>query len=178
MDPNIKTAQAAKKTDFDLLKDVTCELAWIAQILPTDIGIQVKDGIVTLSGVIDSWPRRRAAQEAAHHVAGVLDVANNLDVRLPGCADRADSEIARVVRQALEWDELAPHRHIRTTVTHGFVTLEGVVATSDQRMAAERTVKRLTGVRRVDNQLAVEAGEACAAADLPQPSWWTRRRPP
>jgi osmotically-inducible protein OsmY len=159
MDRNIKAAQAAKKTDLDILQDVTCELAWIAQILPTEIGIQVKDGIVTLSGTIDSWPKRRAAQEAAHHVAGVLDVANDLDVKLPGSADRTDTEIARAVRHALEWNEQVPHLGIRTTVAHGIVTLEGVVVTPDQRTAAEGIVTRLAGVRRVDNQLEVEAAE-------------------
>jgi osmotically-inducible protein OsmY len=152
----IKTAPALNKSDFDILQDVSCELAWVAQIPPTEIGIQVKDGIVTLSGTIDSWPKRRAAQEAAHRVAGVLDVANDLDVKLPGDAERTDTEVARAVRQALEWSELVPHERIRTTVTHGTVTLEGTVPTWNQRVGAERAVEHLMGVRRVDNQLEVE----------------------
>jgi osmotically-inducible protein OsmY len=165
MSQPIKTAPTAQKTDFDILQDVTREMAWDARLVPTEIGIQVQDGIVTLSGTIDSWPKRRAAQDAAHRVAGVLDVANDLEVKLPGDTRRTDTEIARAVRQALEWDVMVPHEQIRTTVAHGVVTLEGTVSHWRDRADAERAIERLMGVTHVNNQIDVEP---CEELDIDQ----------
>jgi osmotically-inducible protein OsmY len=91
-----------KKTDSQLQDDVLRELRWDTHIVETEVGVEVNDGIVTLSGTVDSWPARLAVQAAAHRVSGVLDVANEIHVKLPSSSERTDSDIARTVRAALE----------------------------------------------------------------------------
>jgi len=144
------------KTDGDIQDDVACELAWDTRISPTEIGIQVKDAVVTLTGTVDSWAKTRAAEEAAHRVKGVLDVANDLVVKPAGSSQRTDTEIAAAVRHALEWDVTVPDQAIQSTVSHGMVTLEGVVAHWSERMDAERAVERLAGVKRVANRIQIK----------------------
>jgi osmotically-inducible protein OsmY len=159
MSQAIATPPTGKKTDSDILHDVARELAWDTRISPTEIGLQVKDAVVTLTGTVDSWAKLRSAQEAAHRVAGVLDVANDLAVKPAGSAERTDTEIAQAVRRALEWDVLVPHQHIRSTVAHGTVMLEGTVTHWSQRFDAERAIERLAGVKRVANRIEVEPDE-------------------
>ncbi|HMF42050.1 MAG TPA: BON domain-containing protein [Polyangia bacterium] len=149
----------AKKTDSDIQHDVACELAWDAGIAANEIGIQVQNGVVTFTGTVDSWAKLRAAQDAAHRVAGVLDVANDLVVRPIGSAARTDTEIARAVRQALEWDVLVPDHQITSTVAHGTVALEGAVSRWQQRSDAERAIERLAGVKRVLNRIEITPTE-------------------
>jgi osmotically-inducible protein OsmY len=96
-----------------------------------------------------------AAQEAAHRVTGVLDVANDIKVKLPGDLVRTDTEIAQAVRRALEWDALVPHERIQSTVSNGWVTLQGTVDTWTQREDAERAVQNLVGVRGVSATMTV-----------------------
>jgi osmotically-inducible protein OsmY len=157
--------QPRTKTDSDILRDVACELAWDTRISPTEIGLQVKDAVVTLTGTVDSWAKLRSAEEAAHRVHGVLDVANDLDVKLPGNGHRTDTEIAAAVRRALEWDVTVPEESIRSTVSHGMVTLEGVVAHWSERADAERAVERLAGVKRVANRIEIKPTRDVDVAD-------------
>jgi osmotically-inducible protein OsmY len=145
-----------KKTDEDIKQDLAREFAWDTRVSPKEIGVQVKNGVVTLAGTVDSWAKVRAAAEAAHRVLGVLDVANDLVVSPPGGAHRSDADIAQAVRHALEWDVTVPDRQIHSTVTGGIVTLEGIVASWSQRADAERAVERLTGVKRVANAIKIE----------------------
>ena len=109
-----------------------------------------------LSGTVDSWTGRLAAQEAAHRVAGVLDVANEVKVKLPGSGERDDTDIAVAVRRALEWDVLVPQDRIQTTVSNGVVTLEGGVDYWSQFDDAARCVRNLAGVREVKNRIVVD----------------------
>jgi osmotically-inducible protein OsmY len=148
--------QLLKKTDAQIQDDVLRELRWDTRVAETDVGVEVDDGIVTLTGTVDSWPARVAAQEAAHRVAGVLDVANDIHVVLPSSSERTDTDIARTVRAALEWDLQVPHERIMTTVTDGVVTLEGTVDYWSEHDDAARAIRNLPGVREVRNQLVVE----------------------
>ena len=148
----------SRKNDQDIKADIAREFAWDARVAATDIGVQVKNGIVTLAGTVDSWAKVRAAAEAAHRVLGVLDVANDLVVNPPGGAHRSDADIAQAVRHALEWDVTVPDRQIRSTVSAGNVTLEGTVGGWSERADAERAVERLTGVKRVVNEIKIEPG--------------------
>jgi osmotically-inducible protein OsmY len=153
------TLPPAKKTDTEIQHDVARELSWDTRLAPTDVGIIVKNGVVTLAGAVDSWAKVRAAEEAAHRVRGVLDVANDLEVKLAGSGRKTDSEIAEAVRRALEWDVTVPHERIQSTVSHGMVTLEGTVSYWNQRTDAERAVERLAGVKRVLNRIEVRPSE-------------------
>jgi osmotically-inducible protein OsmY len=143
------------KTDAQIQKDVLEELKWDTRVKETDIGVQVKDGIVTLTGTLDSWTARMAAQEAAHRVGGVLDVANDLKVLPWTSFKKTDSDIAKAVRHALEWDVCVPDEKIRSTVSDGVVTLEGSVDLWTQHDDAGRAVRNLAGVREVRNLIAV-----------------------
>jgi osmotically-inducible protein OsmY len=143
------------KSDQRIQQDVLTEFRWDARINPTEVGVQVCDGIVALSGTIDSYAKKLAAGDAAHRVAGVLDVVNDLVVAPPHSHARQDQDIARAVRHTLEWDVLIPNERIRTTVSQGFVTLEGELDRWLQRLDAERAVERLAGVRGVYNRISI-----------------------
>jgi len=145
----------ARKTDTDVRNDVLSELAWDSRIDEKQIGVQVDQGIVTLGGTVEDLATSAAAVEAAHRVAGVRDVANELQVKSVQSAHLTDTDIAKAVRHALEWDALIPDKEIRSTVTAGTVLLEGVVTTPIEREEVEQVVRRLKGVRRLDNRLQV-----------------------
>jgi osmotically-inducible protein OsmY len=145
-----------KKTDAQIQHDVIEELKWDMRVKETDIGVEVKSQVVTLTGRVDTWAERLAAQEAAHRVSGVLDVANDVRVKPPLGFERSDTDVAQAVRTALEWDVFVPHERIRTTVSNGVVTLEGTVNFWGQFEDAARAIRNLAGVREVDNLIAVE----------------------
>jgi osmotically-inducible protein OsmY len=128
------------------------------------VGIQVNRGVVTLTGTVENWGKVRAAEEAAHRARDVFDVANELVVRSAEPDARSDAEIARAVRQALEWDVTVPDARIRTTVTKGVVTLVGSVSEWRQRLDAERAIEGLRGVKRVANHIEVAPPEEMDAA--------------
>jgi osmotically-inducible protein OsmY len=132
------------------------ELLWDARVDEKKVHVDVDRGVVTLTGVVDSYPKRIAAQEAAHAVAGVLDVANDIRVEIRGSHTRTDTEIAEAVREALRWSVVSPADHVQTTVSDGFVTLSGEVDGQWQRTAAERAIEHLAGVRGVINRIAIK----------------------
>lgn len=145
-----------KKTDSEIQQDVLRELKWDTRVEETDVGVEVDAGVVTLSGTVSSWGKRHAAAEAAHRVRGVLDVANDVVVKMPGMPGRTDTEVAHAVRNALVWDVFVPDTRIRSTVSDGVVTLDGEVETWTQAEDAERAVRNLTGVRSVMNLISIK----------------------
>jgi osmotically-inducible protein OsmY len=151
--------QTTTRTDADIQRDVLNELKWDTRVDETEIGVSVQQGIVTLTGWISSWGKKIAARDAAHRVRGVLDVADDLEVRWPGTPGKTDAEIAQAVRHALEWDVFVPHQRIRTTVTKGLVTLEGEVDFESQRLAAARAIRNLEGVAAVTNTIRLVPAE-------------------
>jgi osmotically-inducible protein OsmY len=111
--------------------------------------------VATLTGSVASYAQKFAAQEAAHRVIGVLDVANDIEVNPSDGFVRSDTELARAVRSALEWDALVPDDQIQSTVSDGWVTLEGEVNYWRERTDAERAIRRLTGVVGVINKITI-----------------------
>lgn len=148
-------ALAMVKSDAQIQQEVYRELKWDTRVDETDVGVEVDHGIVTLTGTVHSYPTRLAAQQAAHQVHGVLDVVNDLAVKLPGSTYKNDTDLAAAIRRALEWNVVVPDEHIRTTVSHGWITLEGEVESWTQRDDAERAIRRLTGVVGITNKLDV-----------------------
>ena len=144
------------KNDVDLQRDVFDELKWEPAVHSTDIGVIVKDGVVTLEGVVDSYPEKWAAERAAKRVSGVKALALELEVKLPGSGKQTDADIAEAAENALKWDVLVPQDRIKVTVEKGFLTLEGQVDWEFQRSAAKRAVQYLTGVKGVANEITVE----------------------
>lgn len=144
------------RTDEQIQSDVLAQLKWDARVQPNEIGVVVKDGVVTLTGWVDSFAKKWAAEEAAHRVRGVKAVANEIEVRLPVFAERSDADIAAAAVRALEWDALVPIDKIDVTVSKGWVTLKGEVEWQYQKEDAERVVRRLAGVKGVINLITVK----------------------
>ena len=141
-------------TDEEIQKDVLAELKWDAQVQPNEIGVSVKDGVVTLTGWVDSYLKKWAAEDAAHRVGGVKAVANDIEVKL--LSERTDADIAEAAIRALQWDASVPADKIQVTVSKGWVTLKGEVNWNFEKQDAERVVRRLTGVKGVSNLITVK----------------------
>ncbi len=156
-------ALATAKSDSQVKADVLEELRWDPNVDETEVGVQVKSGLVTLTGSIGAYAKKLAAIEAVHRVQGVLDVVDEMKVKIPSVWERTDRDVADAVRHALKWDVFVPDDRIKTTVAGGVVTLQGSVDTWMQRYDAERAVQRLTGVTAVVNQITVAAPAVDAA---------------
>ena len=144
-----------RRSDNDLKQLILRELKWDSRVCWGNINVEVKDAVVTLSGSVPSYAQKIAAQEAAHRVMGVFDVANDIEVKPVDRLARVDMEIASAVRNALDWDALVPDGLIRSTVSDGWVTLEGEVNYGRERTDAERAIRRLAGVIGVNNQITI-----------------------
>src|SRR5437868_10365138 len=149
------TVVRGARTDEEIQRDVRNELKFEPRVQPNEIGVVVKDGVVTLTGWVDSYAKKWAAEEAAHRVRGVLAVANDIEVRLPTAAERTDADVAAAAVRALEWDAAVPVDKLDITVSKGWVTLRGEVEWQYQKQDAERVVRRLQGVRGVSNLITV-----------------------
>jgi len=143
------------KTDAQIQKDVLEELLWDTRVKATDVGVEVDKGVVTLTGTLNSYAKKLAARDAAHRVAGVLDVADDTQVIPPSSFRRTDTDVAEAVRQALTWSALMSQERIQSTVTAGFVTLEGEVDNWNERLEAETAIRNLHGVKGVLNRIRV-----------------------
>jgi len=144
------------RTDSQIQADVLAELRFEPRVQPNEIGVAVKDGVVTLTGYVDSYLKKWATEQAAHRVRGVKAVANDIEVRLPSSSERTDGDIAKAAVQALEWDAFIPTDKVKVTVSKGWVTLEGEVDWQFQRLDADRVVRRLTGVKGVSNLIVLK----------------------
>ena len=160
--------------DLALQARVMEELAWDPAVDPAQIGVAARHGVVTLSGIVESFAAKAAAERAAGRVRGVRAIATEIEVRLPADHHRADAEIAERALRLLEWDVEVPHERIRLRVEHGLVTLTGEVGYHFQRAAAEADLRRLGGVRGVTNLIRVVPAEAPAV----EPTWCAGRSRP
>lgn len=142
--------------DNILKHQILDELTFEPSIDPAEIGIIVKDGIVTLTGQVDSFAQKLAAEKAVKRVRGVRGVAEEIEVRIPSSLKRTDADIARVALNALEWDIQVPNERVKVKVEDGWVTLEGEVAWDFQKRAAADAMRYLTGVSGVFNLITVK----------------------
>jgi osmotically-inducible protein OsmY len=141
------------RSDSDIKRDVEAELKWHPNIDATDIGVTVNNGVVTLAGFVRSYNEKLDAEAAAKRVSGVLGVANDIEVRLPNIDRRPDPEIARDAVAAIRHRLPVAAEDIKVTVEEGRVTLEGEVEWHYQREGAERAVRRIKGVKSVNNRI-------------------------
>jgi osmotically-inducible protein OsmY len=144
------------KSDSELQKDVLAELQWEPSVKANDIGVIVKDGVVTLTGNVDSFSEKWESEHAALRVSGVRAAANEIEVKLPGDYERTDEDIALEVTSALKWNSLVPEKRIRAVVEDGWVTLKGEVEWLYQKSSAETAVRHLIGVRGVINEVTIK----------------------
>lgn len=145
-----------KKNDVQIQKDVMEELRWQPFLSSSDIGVAVKNGIVTLSGIVDSYSKKFTAEKAAKKVGGVKAVALDLQVGSSPTYRKTDAEIAAAVLQALKWHSAIQEEKIKIEVENGMVTLEGEVEWEYQRNAPKTAIQNLTGVRDVINLIKVK----------------------
>ncbi|HEX7967445.1 MAG TPA: BON domain-containing protein [Stellaceae bacterium] len=139
------------RSDDDIKRDVEDELRWDPDIDATDIAVAVKSGVVALTGFVKSYAQKFEAEDAAKRVAGVVGVANDIEVRLPAIDERPDPDIARDAVQAIKTRLPVSWENIKVTVSKGWVTLEGEVEWNYQREAAENAVRWVKGVKGVTN---------------------------
>jgi osmotically-inducible protein OsmY len=144
------------KTDHQLQLDVLAELSWEPSVNAEDIGVEVKDGIVTLAGHVSSYAEKVDAERATMRVSGVKALAVEMDVKLTGSSTRNDVDIARSVDNVLQWSTYLPGKSIKIKVESGQVTLSGEVSWEFQRQAAVGAVRYLMGVKGVNDQLIIK----------------------
>jgi len=138
-------------TDLSLREDVERELSWEPIVRSAEIGVAVRDGVVMLTGSVDSYAVKRAAERAAARVRGVKALSSELEVKPAVSLGRSDPDIAWSAANVLAWNALVPAERIRVAVSQGWVTLEGTVDWRFQRTAAEDAVAELAGVVGVTN---------------------------
>jgi osmotically-inducible protein OsmY len=144
------------RSDLDIKRDVEAELQSNPDIDATDIAVAVRNGVVTLTGYVRSYAQKWEAEQTAKRVAGVVGVANDIEVRLPIFNQRPDPEIARDAVAAIQNELPYSSDHIRVVVKDGWVTLEGSVEWNYQRERAEAAVRRLRGVKGVANLIQLQ----------------------
>jgi osmotically-inducible protein OsmY len=144
------------KSDSQLKKDVESELEWDPVVKANNIGVATKDGVVTLTGHLDSYAEKYAAERAVQRVQGVKGLAVELDVRLGAGAKRTDADLASAAESALRWHALVPEDRVKVMVEKGWVTLSGEVDWEYQRNYAMKAVRPLTGVLGVTNSMTVK----------------------
>ena len=144
------------KTDIQIQQDVMAELKWEPKVNAAHIGVEVKGGVVTLSGHVDSFAEKWNAEEAAKRVSGVKVMAVELDVVLPGSSKINDTEIAKEALNALKWSVYNIADAVSIKVEDGFVTLTGELPWNFERVSAENSVRYLKGVRGVYNLINIK----------------------
>jgi len=161
------------KRDADLHRDLLEALEWDPCIRQAEIGIAIKDGVVTLTGCVDSYAQKFAAQHAAARVRGVEAVVEQIRVRLPNENECTDTALAHMIVDALRREIQVPEERVTAMVANGWITLGGEVEWQYQRTAAERAVVGFAGVKGITNLISVKP-QSVATYDI---SHWIRNSP-
>lgn len=149
------------KTNEELQQDVMEEIRWdpLLKDVASEIGVTAKDGVVTLSGMVDTYSKKLAAEHAAQRVGGVKVVAVDLEVRVEKLGVRTDTQLAEAIENALKWHSAVNEDLIEVKVDNGWVYMDGKVEWDYQKKAAENAVKDLIGVRGITNRIVVKTKE-------------------
>lgn len=169
------------KTNAELQKDVQDAIKWEPLLHAAEIGVTAKDGVVTLSGVVDSYPKKEEAERAAKNVTGVKAVAETIKVNYGSSFKKNDTEVANEVLNAWKWNWEVPNDKIKVKVENGWVTLEGELGWNYQKDAAKKAVANLTGVVGVSNNITIksetkDAIERTAVENAISRSWTINNR--
>ncbi len=146
------------KTNEELREDVMDEIKWDPQLkdVATQIGVAVKDGVVTLSGTLDSYTKKLAAEKAAQRVSGVMVVASDVQIKLTPVGKLTDTDLAESIKNVLRWNSAVNHDQIEVKVDNGWVYLDGKADWEFERQSAQRSVENLIGVVGVSNNITIE----------------------
>lgn len=146
------------KTNESLQKDVQDAIKWEPLLHAAEIGVIVKDGVVTLTGTVDNYIKKTEAETAAKNVSGVKAVVENIEVKYDSFWNKkTDQEIATEVINALRWNWNVPNDNIKVKVEDGWVTLDGDLAWNYQRESAKNTVKNLEGVKGITSNIKIKS---------------------
>jgi osmotically-inducible protein OsmY len=152
------------KTDLQLQQDVLAELHWEPSVHAENIGVEAKDGVVTLAGHVMTYQEKYHAEKAARRVMGVRALAVEIDVKLASSGIRNDSDIANSAKNALQWMSTPLGNKVNVTVEKGWITLSGQTEWQFQKLAAAVAVRYLMGVNGVSNQIILQPGTKLSAA--------------
>ncbi len=144
------------KTDSEIKEDVLDELMWQPNVDETQIGVIVEKGVVTLTGVVDTYAKKVAAEKAVKNVVGVKAVADDIEVKYGDAYKKTDKEIAKAVVNALSWNASVPDDKVEIEVRDGWVYLSGEVQWFYQKDAARKAAENLLGVKKVVNNITLK----------------------
>ena len=144
------------KPDKELQRDVTAELNWDPSVDASRIDVEVYAGIVTLSGLVNSYAQKCSAQTAAWRVDGVEGVIADLEVELPMSDRRQDRDIGKAAHDVLAWNTSIPARRVKVAVKHGWLVLSGHVEWEYQSRAAESAMRNLVGIKGLVNLIEIK----------------------
>jgi osmotically-inducible protein OsmY len=145
------------KSNTELQQDVQDAIKWQPLLNAAEIGVTAKDGVVSLTGVVDSYVKKTEAEDAARNVAGVRALIEKIEVKFSGSYSKTNSDIATEVLNALRTRWTVPKDIIKVKVEAGWITLTGEVAWNYQKEAAEEAIKNLTGVTGVTNDITIKS---------------------
>ncbi|MEX1157376.1 MAG: BON domain-containing protein [Thermomicrobiales bacterium] len=153
------------RTDADIQRDVMEEFVWDPEVEVTDVGVEVDDGVVTLTGSVREYATKLAAERAAFRVAGIRAVANDVEVHTVWSDERTDTDVAKAAANVIQHNTTIPDDAIDIKVARNWVTLTGQVEWDHQRRAAEKAIKRIHGVSGVTNMISIKQ-PAASASDI------------
>lgn len=146
------------KTNEELQKDVQNAIKWEPLLHAAEIGVSVKDGVVTLTGNVDSYAKKSEAESATKNIAGVKVVVENIEVKFNSSyAKKDDNDVANEIINAYRWNIEVPNDKIKVKVEKGFVTLDGEVSWNFQKNAAKDAISKLIGVTGVSNNITIKS---------------------
>ncbi len=145
------------KTNQELQTDVENAIKWEPLLNPAEIGVTAKDGVVSLTGVVDSYAKKLEAENAAKKVIGVKALVEKIEVKFPSAWTKTNAEIANEVLTALKLNWSVPKDKVTVKVEDGWVTLEGELPWNYQKEAAKSAVHYLTGVKGVINNIKIKS---------------------
>jgi len=145
------------KNNETLQKDVQDAIKWEPLLHAAEIGVTANDGVVTLTGIVDSYAKKSEAEDATKKVAGVKAVVERIEVKYLGSIHKEDEEIAKEVLNAFKWNWKVPGEKITVIVENSWVTLTGTINWNYQKDAAKNAIKNLLGVKGVTNSITIES---------------------
>ena len=154
------------KTDTEIKTDVLSELKYDPSLKVTEIGVLVTDGIVTLNGYATSFDEKLAAVHAVKRVAGVVAIADDIELHIPDANHRTDGEIAAAAAHKIAWATTIPTGNVQITVRNGWIILEGEVEWWYQKNAAETVMRSISGVHGVSSSISIKPTDKIAAVGM------------
>ncbi|OOV13324.1 BON domain-containing protein [Flavobacterium sp. LM4] len=145
------------KTNEELQKDVQNAIKWEPLLHAAEIGVTVKDGVVTLTGIVDGYYKKKEAETAAKNVSGVKAVVEEIEIKYSNTFTKTDNDIANEVLKALKDNWAVAEDHVKVKVEDGWVTLEGELTWNFQRQDAKTAISFLPGVKGVTNEIKIKS---------------------